>query len=190
VDIVANAAGSTVDYSSAYWSVPRQWTVMQSSSRSGAPRLGEVSVDSLGQPSGPFGQWQVTASGNQIVADWSPADPFFTWLYDHFGDDWDHPAIAGTGVDADGDGWSNGEEWVVGTEPDDAASRFTATAEGMGVTFTRLAGRSYEVLTSIHPAGPWTRHMFAPAGTGPVVIPAPANPGPNRFYKIAIRRVP
>ncbi|MGL5018897.1 MAG: LamG-like jellyroll fold domain-containing protein [Luteolibacter sp.] len=91
--------------------------------------------------------------------------------------------------DPDGDGWTNEDEWVAGTEPNNNASRFTTTVSTSGLTFIREEGRKYEVLTSTS-LGLWSSLGMAPAGTGPVTIPHPANPGPQRFYKVVISQVP
>ncbi len=87
-------------------------------------------------------------------------------------------------LDADGDGWSNLDEWVTGTDSRNAASRLVTTLGPAGLTFTRVAGRSYVVQTSILLGGGWTFHATAPAGTGPVTIPLLANGGPRRFYRV------
>lgn len=110
-------------------------------------------------------------------------DAFHAWIAGY-------PGISNSapGADPDGDGWTNEDEWIAGTIPNNITSRFTTTVSTSGVTFSRTAGRNYEILTSIS-LGPWASLGMAPAGTGPVTIPHPA-PGPRRFYKVVITQVP
>lgn len=188
LDIVTHLPGGTVDYADTFWKQPRQWTVLTASDITGAPVINTISNDSTGKPAAPFGHWRILPSATSLMLAWTPADPFDGWLYAFFGGAWNDPLIAG--LDPDGDGWTNRDEWIVGTRPDDPASRFTVSTAGTGISFSRIPGRSHEVLTATDPAGPWLHHADAPAGEGPVTIPAPPDPGPRRFYRVAIRIVP
>jgi hypothetical protein len=93
------------------------------------------------------------------------------------------------GADPDGDGWSNHDEWVAGTVPTGAASRFMATLTPSGLSFTRVAGRSYVVEVSTD-LDEWAPHAEAPPGAGPVTVPLPPHPGAVRFYRVVIRLLP
>lgn len=190
VDIVTNPAGGAVDFADVFWQQARQWTVLTATSISGSPTLGTVTADAAGKPVGPFGRWQLVPSATALALQWNPGDPFDAWRYDFFGASWNDPSIAGADLDPDGDGWTTRDEWIAGTHPGDGASRFMVYADGTGVSFTRIAGRSYEVLTATDLSGPWQHHADAPAGEGLVTIPAPAKPGPVRFYRVAIRLFP
>jgi hypothetical protein len=111
-------------------------------------------------------------------------DAFHAWIAGY-------PGISNStpGGDPDGDGWTNEDEWITGTIPNNNISRFTTTVSTSGLTFTRVEGRNYEILTSIT-LGLWTSLGMAPAGTGPVTIPHPADAGPQRFYKVVITMTP
>ncbi len=111
-------------------------------------------------------------------------DAYHAWMAGYPGISNSTPA-----ADPDGDGWTNRDEWITGTDPTNRSSRFITTVSASGLTFTRIESRTYETLTSIS-LGSWTSLGMAPAGTGPVTLPHPADPGPRRFYKVAIRLFP
>ena len=70
-------------------------------------------------------QWRRKAdSGADTDADGIPD----WWETAHFGS----PAACGAGDDPDGDGYSNREEWLQGTDPDDASSFFALSAQPAG----------------------------------------------------------
>jgi autotransporter-associated beta strand protein len=94
------------------------------------------------------------------------------------------------GADPDGDGLSNREEWIMGTNPVDSASRFRMSISADGLEFVSLAGRTYQVQTATSLAGDWLDYGVAASGSGPVQLPHPADAGPRRFYRVVISLVP
>lgn len=109
-----------------------------------------------------------------------------------YGLDSSNPADAAS--DLDGDGTSNLAEFLAGTDPQSAASRFAIDAlerDGFGrtiIVFTTHAGRSYAVLAAdALGVGPWTTIADFPASaatqtvsvTDPDSVSAPA-----RFYMV------
>jgi hypothetical protein len=117
---------------------------------------------------------------------WSPASDFQVWQYEQFGEQWSAPAVAGPDRDPDGDGWTNNDEWITGTLPNSAASRFVASFGPAGVTFTKVAGRTYNVETSADPRGGWTPYATVPSGAGSVTVPVSPAAAPRRFFRVSV----
>jgi len=190
VDVLMNGPGSTVDYRDAAWRSSRQWTLLNATSISGGFGLGTVSADASGDPAGPFGTFSVVSSASSVTLQWTPGTPFQLWQYDQFGTNWNSPAIAGAVEDPDGDGWTNQDEWVTGTVPLSSGSRFRTTLSASGITFTRVAGRTYRVETATALNGGWVLLSNVANGTGEVTVAPPPNPGPRRFYRVVISYSP
>jgi autotransporter-associated beta strand protein len=184
--IAADLPGGSVDFSSAAWNQPRQWTLIEAQQISGAPVIGAVSRDSGGRPSAPFGSFSVTTTATTAVIHWTPGDEWNRWLYTWFGESWADPAIAAHDVDPDGDGQDNRSEWLFGSVPNDSGSRFQLEWTSGTLTVPRITGRNYRVETSLSPAGPWSLHATVPPGAGPAIIPCPSGPETSRFYRVAV----
>lgn len=136
-------------------------------------------------PSGSTGSiyeidWIALSDGN------TDTENYLFWLSNY-------PNLTNTAqtADPDGDGWTNRDEWIIGSDPTSLASRFTTTiTNDGGISFTRTTGRTYRVETTTTLGNDWVLHATAPAGTGPVTIPPPASPGPKRFYRVVISAFP
>ena len=185
ITLSADHPGSVVDFSAASWNQPRQWTLINAVSLAGAPALGNVSRDSGGRPFGPFGIFSITTGPTTLNLHWTPSGPWPRWLYASFGESWDDPQVAASDADPDGDGQQNHAEWLFGTHPKDAASRFRPVWMEGAIQIDRAPGRSYRVETSISPDGEWTLHASIPPGTGPITIPCPRDGEKTRFFRVA-----
>lgn len=93
-------------------------------------------------------------------------DHFTDLDLDGMPDDWEvmHSLLAGiddSAVDADGDGQANRDEYLAGTDPQDAASVFAITgmtgpvAGSLSITWHGVAGKRYRISTATDP-GAWT----------------------------------
>ena len=126
---------------------------------------------------------------------------------DHDGmpDDWemlygfDKNNQADASLDFDGDGLTNLEEYLAGTNPKQANSvlKITAALDGSGVvlTFTAIAGRTYTVqyCDGLRRAALWPKLADVPAQTATQVIVLHDNSvseGLQRFYRIITPAVP
>ena len=103
------------------------------------------------------------------------------------------------GLDADGDGMTNLQEYLAGTHPRQAGSslRLTATlnATTVELRFSAVAGKAYTILyTTLLPGGPsWQRLTDVPAqaSTQAVMVPdASPGAGTQRFYRIVTPVIP
>lgn len=107
--------------------------------------------------------------------------------------------INDAGLDADGDGFSNGQEFVAGTDPQNAGSRLqlesiTAGATGVVLRFAAGANRSYSLLyrESLE-SGPWLKLADVPAEPvlRQVLITDSASlEGSRRFYRVVTPALP
>jgi len=113
-------------------------------------------------------------------------------------DEWEishhtEPLIPDAEVDPDGDGSSNLQEYLAGTDPQDPESRFKVDSITLSngrviLQFTALANRSYAVLgrETLDP-GPWqTVASFSSAPQTSVRKVTNDVAGHSRFYKLSV----
>ena len=95
--------------------------------------------------------------------------------------------------DSDGDGQSNAQEAIAGTNPlaADSVIRISSlnlTGAGVELSFPALAGKRYAIERGPTPGGPvWdTFAIRVPAEDGPAteIVPLPEPPGPIEFYRV------
>ncbi len=96
-----------------------------------------------------------------------------------------------THLDTDGDGYTNLEEYIAGTDPRDASSFPQVTAiersAGMVISWNALTGRYYDVRFSTNlVTGPWNMLMGGIPATGPVVTVTDTNIFPFRAYRYRV----
>ena len=114
-------------------------------------------------------------------------------------DTWEQSYFGGLGEtplgDHDGDGQSNGAEFLTGTHPANGSSRFTATIAAAAsnkiiLSWPSIPGRMYRVESSSSPAGPWTTGAVVPAAEAPAAVTAREMDVPTTetrfFYRIAL----
>lgn len=102
---------------------------------------------------------------------------------------------AADSADPDGDGWTNGQEFLSGTDPKSRASllridQMQASGNDMNVSFPTVLGRTYRVERSANLLeGSWVTVRDNVAGTGgDVSITDPGEAGhERRFYRIVVR---
>lgn len=97
----------------------------------------------------------------------------------------------GGGIDFDGDGASNQDEWEAQTDPADSASRFrilstARTGSNLEISFTTVVGRHYGVDYSFD-LETWYDAGGGIAGTGsPISIPVGPFTGPKGFLRVRV----
>lgn len=138
-----------------------------------------VQVDASAFPP-ELGSWSVRETGETLELVFTPGG-YDSWIAGF-------PGISDPSEDADpdGDGWTNRDEWVAGTDPTSGTSRFTSTVTTGGFTFNRIPGRTYVVETSQN-LGSWSVHATVPDGSGEITVPHPVPPGALRFYRVLIQ---
>ncbi len=97
-----------------------------------------------------------------------------------------------SGEDADGDGMSEADERVAGTDPGDSRSVLRSSlgldAAGMTLTWSSVIGRTYRLQVSPAVAGPWAdlpdTEWTATATTGVWLVPVGADP--SSFLRVRV----
>jgi hypothetical protein len=100
-------------------------------------------------------------------------------------------SAADADIDTDDDGQTNLEEYIAGTQPNNAADYFRQTVEPgapLTVSVTGVAGRTYILWRSPSPEGLWTGVLTngPVASSGPVLLADPAPPEDQAFYRTSV----
>jgi len=144
----------------------------------GSYNTAAITLDTSAFPAS-LGVWSLRRTGHTLELVLTPGG-YDSWIANY-------PEISdpSESADPDGDGWTNRDEWIAGTDPTDPSSRFTTSVTPNGISFTRIPGRSYLVETTETLAN-WSPHATVPAGSGDITIPHPQPPGHARFYRVRI----
>ena len=101
-------------------------------------------------------------------------------------------AVNDAALDLDGDGFTNFQEFIMGTLPNSGASLLRPLAAPSGanivVSFPTVIGRTYKVEWSQTLANPWTIVQQGIPGTGGTIdVPdTGAASQPRRFYRVVV----
>jgi autotransporter-associated beta strand protein len=163
VDVVLDSAGSGVALDGAFWTRPRQWTVLTGSGVAGSFALGTVSADPAGRPVSGYGTFSLRQDAASVVLAFTPFSPFLLWQQANFGADWADPAVAGDLADPDHDGLANLVEYALGANPNaagSAAAPQVGAADGkLRISFTRntlATDVTLAVMAADSLESPWT----------------------------------
>lgn len=121
IDVALNPSGGAVALNNVFWTQPRSWTALTTTSTSGTIALGTVSPDSAGRLASAYGTFAVQTAGTSTNLTWNPL-PILTWRTQKFGANASNEAIAGDLADPDRDGLANLIEFVIGGQPDPAVA--------------------------------------------------------------------
>lgn len=141
--------------------------------------------------------YQVAAQGGEPTAPVSATTYIAeeSWRFENFGTI-NNTGDAADSADPDGDGWTNEQEFISGTDPNDRASLLKidpmqASGNDMSLSFPSLLGRTYRVERSDTLLdGSWTTVRDNIPGTGaPIEITDPSGAvQTKRFYRIVVAR--
>jgi len=117
-----------------------------------------------------------------------------SWEIAHGLDPHDATGVNGANGDPDGDGLTNLEEYLAGTDPRSASSNLHLQVISLGpvtLQFTAQAGHSYTVQYAHSPAGPWNRlvDISAPASAQNIQV-IDNTPSGITFYRVHTPQLP
>jgi alpha-L-fucosidase len=132
-----------------------------------------------------------TATGSFTVTENSP---IMAWRQTNFGTT-ANSGNAADSADPDGDGWTNRQEFIAGTDPNSRSSllkvsQMAKSGNDMQLSFPTVSGKIYRLERSdTLAADSWTAVQDNIAGTGGVVQITDTNGAaqPKRFYRIVVR---
>lgn len=117
------------------------------------------------------------------------------WESQHFG----HLTGTDPSGDSDADGMITRHEFYAGTDPTLASSllhvtgvSWTASGDGLMITWPCIPGKTYQIQYSDSPAGPWMEDLpssqltASPGQTSLSYIDITAEPLPRRFYRVRL----
>lgn len=95
-------------------------------------------------------------------------------------------------IDSDNDGIDDGTEYLAGTDPTSASSRFgasldSATTGKPEIRFSAPAGRRFQVLVSDHPGGPFVPFGEVFSGTDGMITQELPDDIDVAFYKVVVK---
>jgi hypothetical protein len=133
-----------------------------------------------------------TATGSFTV---TVNSPVMTWRLENFGSS-DNSGESADAADPDGDGWTNRQEYVSGTDPKNRTSllkfsQVNAVGGDTQLSFATVAGKTYRIERSDSLApDSWAVVQDNIAGTGGVVTYSDTNGAgqPKRFYRIIAKQ--
>ncbi|MDD2599343.1 MAG: C10 family peptidase [Kiritimatiellae bacterium] len=118
------------------------------------------------------------------------APPFTLFVYDNDGMpvEWEElhgldPFTDDGALDPDQDGYTNLQEYIAGTDPNDSNSIFRISIDGRTINWPALEGRTYRVLKADNPAGPFDVLQTLYGPTSNFTDNASALHG---FYKVSV----
>lgn len=204
LDVVLNAAGSTVALNDAFWSQPRSWTFLTGASVTGTFTLGTISNDPAGRVVADYGSFSLQHGPTGVTLLYTPSavlTPHEQWLQTHFGADWNNPAIAGDDVDGDSDGVPNLLERAFGGNPKLAESNLLPRHDAGSPLFSMIyrkaiaaADLSFEVQESTAMDAPWIPASGSGVVTGDdgmvqsIRFTRPAGDSPRLFLRVLVTR--
>ena len=115
-----------------------------------------------------YGPYTLTVDG--------PGHTYDDWAAEHFtAEELADPSISGRAADPDGDGLTNAQEFLAGTDPNSADSvlkvtRVRRVAEGLELSWSSAAGRSYRIALSDSMFGPFLPLEQPIAATGDTTV--------------------
>jgi|GEM_PF-4423093 len=74
INLTLNGAGSTVNFTDAFWSTEQSWLVAESGGLSGHWNLGLISLDSDGNAYTPYGYFDLSGDGANVYLNWTVAE--------------------------------------------------------------------------------------------------------------------